>query len=127
MRPARTCARSYCACWTSQLSALPPKTLDKRTAISGDMPRFPFTSSESVFRETPSASAACVMVNSNGSMHSCRTTVPGCGGFFICMGGSVVLVVIDIVNILYAAVVKTENHTPVSANNDGIKAFQIAF
>jgi hypothetical protein len=55
MRPARTCARSYCACWTSQLSTLPPKALDKRTAISGDMPRFPLTSSESVFRVTPSA------------------------------------------------------------------------
>jgi len=55
----------------------------RKPAISGDMPRFPFTSSESVFRVTPSASAACVMVNSKGSMHSCSTTVPGWGGFFI--------------------------------------------
>jgi hypothetical protein len=49
------------------LSALPPKTLDSLTAISGDMPRLPFTSSESVVRVTPSAAA--VMVKPKGSMH----------------------------------------------------------
>src|SRR5207248_5406957 len=43
MRSARTWARSYCACCVSQPSALPPKTLDNRTAISGETPRFPFT------------------------------------------------------------------------------------
>jgi hypothetical protein len=62
IRSARTCAGSYCACCTSQLSALPPKTLDSLTAISGEMPRFPFTGSDSVVRVTPRAAAASVML-----------------------------------------------------------------
>lgn len=33
-----------CACCTSQLSALPPNTLDSLIAISGEIPRFSFTS-----------------------------------------------------------------------------------
>src|SRR6185312_9093957 len=61
MRPRSTCARSYWACCTSQLSALPPKTFSSRTAISGEMPRFPFANSESVLRVTPRAAAAAVM------------------------------------------------------------------
>jgi hypothetical protein len=36
---------------------LPPKTLERRTAISGEMPRFPLTSSESVVRVTLKAAA----------------------------------------------------------------------
>src|SRR5258708_17498152 len=74
---ARTCARSYCACCTSQLSALPPKTLDSLTAISGEMPRFLFTSSDKVVRVTPRASAASVMVKPKGSMHWRSTKPPG--------------------------------------------------
>jgi hypothetical protein len=50
-------------------SSVPPKTLDSLTAISGDTPRFPFTSSESVLNVTPRAAAASVMVKPNGSMH----------------------------------------------------------
>src|SRR5271166_938752 len=55
MRATSTCASSYCACCVSQLSALPPNTLDKRTAISGEIPRFSFTSSDNVVRVTPRA------------------------------------------------------------------------
>ena len=32
--------------WVSQDSGLPPKTLEMRTTVSGEMPRFPLTSSE---------------------------------------------------------------------------------
>jgi hypothetical protein len=39
------------------------------TAISGDMPRFSFTSSDSVVRVTPRAAEASVMLKPNGSMH----------------------------------------------------------
>ena len=45
------------------------KTLESVTAISGDMPRFSFTSSESVVRVTPRAAAASVMLKPKGSMH----------------------------------------------------------
>ena len=74
MRPRRTWARSYCACCSSQPSSVPPKTLDSLTAISGDMPRFPLTSSESVLRVTPRAAAASVMVKPDGWMHWRKTT-----------------------------------------------------
>ncbi len=77
MRSRRTCARSYWACCTSQPCPAPPKTLDSLTAISGDIPRFPLTSSESVLRLTPRASAASVMVKPKGSIHSFKTTRPG--------------------------------------------------
>jgi len=68
-----------------QLAALPPKTCESLTAISGEMPRFSLTSSESVVRVTPYAAAARVMVNPKGSMHWHSTTPPGWGGFFIGM------------------------------------------
>ncbi len=60
-----------------QLSALPPKTFDSLTAISGDMPRCPFTSSERVLRVTPRAAAASVIVRPRGAIHSSNTTMPG--------------------------------------------------
>src|ERR1039458_130366 len=120
MRSARTWARSYCACCTSQLSALPPKTLYSLTAISGDMPRFPFTNSESVLRVTPRAAAACVMVKPEGSMHSCNTTRPGCGGFFMVMGWFL-SVVIDIIDLVRAAI-EAEDHPPVGTDSYGPQA-----
>src|SRR5437016_5018902 len=123
MRSARTWARSYCACCTSHVSALPPKTLNSLTAISGDMPRLPFTSSESVLRVTPRASAACVMVKPKGSIHSCNTTMPGWGGFFMGMDSCLRLVVIDIINVL-RFLVKAENHSPVGAYRHRPEAFQ---
>src|SRR5260370_15677030 len=90
------------------------------------MPRLPFTSSESVLRVTPRAAAACVMVKLNGSMHSCNTTRPGWGGFFMVMGRSPRLVVIDIINVLRAAG-KAENNPPVDPNGHGLKNFHLAF
>src|SRR6266705_69722 len=52
MRLARTWARSWCACWVSQLCALPPKTLDNRTAISGEIPRLPGVAGNRSRRDT---------------------------------------------------------------------------
>jgi hypothetical protein len=85
------------------------------------MPRFPFASSESVLRVTPRASAARVMVKPKGLMHSCNTTRPGCGGFFMVIGWFL-SVVIDIINVLRVAV-KAENHPPVGPNGHGQKPF----
>src|SRR5260370_22000430 len=112
MRSTRTWASSYCACCVSQLSALPPKTLDNRTAISGEIPRFPFTSSDRVVRVTPSAAAASVMVSPRGSMPWRSTRPPGCGGFFIGRGHAL-SVVIDIINGDGITVCKPEDHSPV--------------
>src|ERR1700687_1554954 len=57
-------------------------------------------------------------------MHSCNTTRPGCGGFFMVIG-CFFSVVIDIINIL-RAVVKTENHPPVCPDRYRPEAFQLA-
>jgi hypothetical protein len=89
------------------------------------MPRFAFTSSDSVFRVTPKASATCVMFKPEGSMHSCNTTTPGCGGFFMVMC-CFLSVVVNIINILRVTV-KTENYPPVGSNGHRPKAFQLAF
>jgi hypothetical protein len=61
------------------------ENLGQRTAISGEIPRFPFTNSDKVVRVTPRAAAACVMVKPRGSMHWRSTKPPGCGGFFMGM------------------------------------------
>ena len=45
-----------------QLWALPPKAWESRMDLSGEMPRLPLISSESVVRVTPRARAARVMV-----------------------------------------------------------------
>src|ERR1035438_1015606 len=125
IRSRRTWARSYCACWMSQPCSVPPKTFASLTAISGDMPRFALTSSESVLRVTPRAAAALVMVRPEGSMHSCRTTTPGCGGFFMVMGWFL-SVVIDIIDLVRAAI-EAEDHPPVGPDSHGPKAFPLAF
>jgi hypothetical protein len=85
-----------CACCTSQPCSLPPKTFDSLTAISGETPRLPFTSSESVLRETPRAWAAPVIVKPIGSMQSSNTTARRCGGSFmvIAMGCFLSVVII---------------------------------
>src|SRR5450759_3407107 len=125
MRSRRTWARSYWACCTSQPCSVLPKSLDSLTAISGDMPRFPCTSSDSVLRVTPRASAAWVMVKPVGSIHSCNTIRPGCGGFFMVIGRSPCSVIIDIINVLRISV-KTEHHPPVGTNGHGVKTCQLA-
>ena len=58
---------------------VPPKTLDSLTAISGEIPRFSFTSSDKVVRVTPSAAAAAVIVKPKGSTHRRSTKPPGWG------------------------------------------------
>ncbi len=55
--------------------------LDRLTAISGDIPRFPLTSSESVLSLTPRAAAAPVIVKPDGSMDWRKTTPPGAVSF----------------------------------------------
>src|ERR1035441_3153870 len=125
MRSARTWARSKCACCVSQVSALPPKTLDRRTAISGEIPRFSLTSSDIVVRVTPRAAAACVMVKPKGSIHWRSTKPPGCGGFFIGMVQAP-SVVIDIINLQRVALHQAENHPPVGAHRHRPKAFELA-
>ena len=75
--------KSYCACWFNQLSEEVPNARERRTAISGLMPARPFNVAERVFRLTPSASAASVILSPISSIHSARSTSPGWGGLCI--------------------------------------------
>jgi virulence-associated protein VagC len=70
-------ARSYCNCWLSQLSALVPREIDRRTAISGLIPDRPLRMLDRVFRLMPSAAAASVTLRRRGCRHNSRRTSPG--------------------------------------------------
>ena len=78
-----TCARSYSICMPSHTSGLDPNALERRTAISAEIPPLPFTKLCSAWRVTPRRFAVSVTVNPNGSIHSWRTMRPGWGGFFL--------------------------------------------
>ncbi len=80
------CQRSYCIYWASQLSGLPPKALDKRIVISGEMPGRPLSSIDRVLRETERPFAASVTVSPRGSRHWRRMSAPGWGGCYMSMG-----------------------------------------
>src|SRR3546814_6986660 len=70
-------------CSSDLVSAPPPNALSSRMAISGEIPAWPFTRSESCLRLTPSCLAASVTLSPKGSRQSCLTDRPGCGGFFM--------------------------------------------
>lgn len=113
IRSTRTRARSYCACCTSQLLELPPKTLDNRTAISGEIPRFSFTSSDNVVRVTPRNAAASVMLKPKGSMHWRNTKASRVGWVLNRHFLDLLSVVVHVINVKRVGVGKTENHPPV--------------
>ena len=128
MRLSRSCASSYCACCKSQPSsaAVPNHCSAENLGLSEGHFRRDAAPLVHQFRKRVAHNAKgvrCVR-DGKGSMHSRNTTPPGCGGFFIVMGRSPV--VVDIINILRAAV-KAENHPPVSPNGHAPKALQIAF
>lgn len=54
-------------CWLSQLFALVPRAMERRTAISGVMPARPLRMLDRVLRVTPRDLAASVMVRFRGS------------------------------------------------------------
>jgi hypothetical protein len=63
------------------------------------------------------------MVSPSGSMHSLRTTVPGCGGFFI--GITVSLVIIQIVDLKRLAIRESKDDAPIGSDNDRPQALQL--
>src|SRR5262249_30875977 len=121
------CAKSYCICIPSQTSGLPPKALDSRMAIPGLTPFLPLTRLLRVRRDTPSTSAALVMLRLRGLRQSSSTCSPGCGGFFIAIGRSPSLVIVDQINVSGVLSLKAEDHTPIGFYGDGPEAFQFPF
>ena len=68
-----------------------------------------------MLRETASPFAASVTVRPRGSRHWRRMNSPGCGGLYINMEESS-LVVVQVANISGMAILESENHPPVGAN-----------
>src|SRR6185312_13799618 len=87
-------------------------------------PRLPFTSSESVKRETPSFCAASVMVSPSGSIQSCSTVPPGCGGFFIGIA-SLPSMVVGIIDIKHLPLFQAKDDAPVRLNRHSPKALEV--
>jgi len=80
--------------------------LESRTAISGEIPRFPIHEfGQRRARDAERRAAASLMVRPSGSMHWRSTKPPGCGGFFIAIVQPPSMV-IDIINVQGFAVVK---------------------
>src|SRR5208282_668510 len=69
----------------SHVSGELPNALERRIAISGEIPLLPLTMLFTAWRVTPSTLAAAVTDSPSGSRQSSRTDSPGCGGFFIGM------------------------------------------
>src|SRR6266508_2961109 len=79
------CHKSYSICMPSQVSGSLPNALERRIAISGEMPEWTLISYERALRVTPKARAAAVTLRPSGARHSSRTNSPGCGGLCIRM------------------------------------------
>src|SRR5919106_4734238 len=107
----------------SHTSGLPPKALASLIDISGLMPFLPLTRLLSVRRVTPRISAALVTLRPRGSRQSFRTCWPGCGGFFILMVPSS-LVVVNQIHVGRVLAFEAEDHAPVGADRDSPEAFQ---
>src|SRR5437588_3243342 len=126
MRSARTWARSYCACCVSQPSALPPKTLDNRTAISGEIPRFPFTSSDKCGARD-SKGGGGIRDRQAQRLNALSQHKAAGVRWILHRHVQSPSVVIDIVNVRCISVGKVEDHSPVRPNGHRPKAFQLAF
>ena len=79
----RATHRSYISCIASQLSGARPRTFERRKAISGLMPLFPFSNRDSVEGETPRFDASWRELMPKGSRYTSRMNSPGCGGLCI--------------------------------------------
>ncbi len=97
--------------------------MDSRTAISGLMPARPLRMPESVLRLTPSDRAVSVTFSPNGSRHKLLSTSPGCGGLCIFIVASVVVLIVDTLNIFPSA---NERDSPVAAHFHRPRAFSLA-
>ncbi len=112
---------SYCSasqrvrfiCMVSQLSAVVWVALAIRIAITGLNADFSLTNSESVFRVTPSKSAASVIVKLSGTRTSSKKTFPGCTGFRICFIILLLLMIILIIHNMRVIVFKSKGYTPI--------------
>jgi len=98
--------------------------MDNRTAISGLIPDRPFRMLDRVLRLTPSAWAASVTLRPKGPRQSTRRISPGWGGLCIFMVESVVVFIINILNVEAR---KLECHTPAPAYPDSPNALPVTF
>ena len=110
------CQRSYCNCCVSQLSGLPPNASDSRMAISGDMPRRPLSSRESVLRDTASPLRRFGDRQAEGIEALAPDEGAGMGRVVHEHGRCLSLMVVQIVDIGGVAVLEAEDRAPVGAH-----------
>src|SRR5579859_1051075 len=111
----------------NQVSAVLPKALDSRIAISGLMPDLPFTTLLRACRVTPSTFAPAVTESPRGSRQSWRTTWQGWTGVFMGMEFSSSLMVVNQFNVEGILSVKAEYDAPIGPDGHGPESFQVAF
>src|SRR5216683_6242919 len=104
-----------------------PNAFSMRRAISGVSAALPCSRSESVARRTFKISAAFETLRPSASIISVLIKSPGCGGFF--MGISSSLVIIDQVNVADSIrfFVVTKNQPSVSGDSQAPQSLQVAF
>src|SRR5208337_5302647 len=103
----------------SHVSAVLPKALASRIAISGLIAALPFTTLLRACRVTPRTFAPSVTDNPKGSRQAVRMLRPGWGGFFMGMVSflpRLVLVVINQFKVKRIDPLKAENDAPVGPN-----------
>src|SRR5256885_6542862 len=104
-----------------------PNALSIRKAISGVSAALPCSRSESVARRTFKISAAFDTLSPRASMTSVLIRSPGCGGFFMVI--SVSSVVIDQINVARGIrfFLVPENQPPVSGDRQAPQSLQVTF
>src|ERR1035438_2342743 len=109
----------------SRWSISGPNAFSMRSAISGVSAALAWRRSERVARRTCKIAAAFETLSPSASMTSVRIRSPGCGGFF--MGISASSVVIDKVNIAgsIGIFVVAKDQSPVSGNSQAPESLQV--
>src|ERR1700692_582959 len=102
----------------SQLSGDVSNAIASRIAIAGLTPDLPFSNSDNALRVTPRPLAATVTEMPSGWRHSSRITSPGCGGLYIAIAGTP-LMIVDVVNVDYFPVLESKDDSPISACRHG--------
>ena len=99
----------------SQLSGVVSNAIESRIAISGLMPVWPFSNSESAFLLIPRAFAAFVIDNPSGLMQSSLIILPGMRRIAHHNFTPSLLVIVQIVNINNILFSNLKNNPPVAA------------
>src|SRR5476649_1983437 len=121
------CHKSYASCCASHISARPPCSTpshaSRRSAICGEMGVRSLNTRDKVLRDTPSCSAAPVMLIASAGSTSSRSVAPGCGGLCMVFMPLMIVLIIDQDRMFFF---KPKRQTPVSADGDCMMVYQFS-